>query len=117
MKTAVARPSHRLAEPAEAVLADAGGRLAAYLALTKPRIGVMVLVTVATGFLLGARGRRTRRRCSLTLLGTGLVAGGRERLEPVSGAGARRRMRRTANRPLPSGRLRAGRGGGVRRRC
>ncbi len=42
--------------PTATALADAGGRLAAFVALTKPRIAVMVLVTVATGFLLGARG-------------------------------------------------------------
>ena len=75
MKTAV------LAEPqthaAQAVLADAGGRLAAYVALTKPRIAVMVLVTVATGFLLGRRGAAHPSTLLLTLLGTGLVAGGR----------------------------------------
>src|SRR4029077_20924728 len=35
-------------QAAQAVLAEAGGRLAAYVALTKPRIAVMVLVTVAT---------------------------------------------------------------------
>ena len=44
----------------------------------------MVLVTVATGFLLGARGPRIPSTLLLTLLGTGLVAGGRQRLEPVS---------------------------------
>ena len=36
----------------------------------------MVLVTVATGFLLGARGASHPSTLLLTLLGTGLVAGG-----------------------------------------
>ena len=78
MKTAVS-----LGRP---VLADArapmppwptpAARLAAYVALTKPRIAVMVLVTVAAGFLLGARGASHPSTLLLTLLGTGLVAGG-----------------------------------------
>jgi heme o synthase len=102
VKTAV------LAEPqaqAEAVLADAGGRLAAYLALTKPRIAVMVLVTVATGFLLGARGAAHPSTLLLTLVGTGLVAGGASAWNQYLERARDQRMRRTANRPLPSGRL------------
>ena len=46
------------------------------VALTKPRIGVMVLVTVATGFLLGAREASHPSTLALTMFGTGLVAGG-----------------------------------------
>ena len=102
MKTAV------LSEPraqAEAVLADASGRLAAYLALTKPRIGVMVLVTVATGFLLGARGAAHPSTLLLTMLGTGLVAGGASAWNQYLERARDLLMRRTANRPLPAGRL------------
>jgi protoheme IX farnesyltransferase len=90
---------------AEAVLADASGRLAAYLALTKPRIGVMVLVTVATGFLLGARGAAHPSTLFLTILGTALVAGGASAWNQYLERARDRLMRRTANRPLPSGRL------------
>ena len=47
MKTAVLAESQAQVEAqTQALLADVGGRLAAYLALTKPRITVMVLVTV-----------------------------------------------------------------------
>jgi protoheme IX farnesyltransferase len=102
VKTAV------LSEPqvqAEVVLADAGGRLAAYVALTKPRIGVMVLVTVATGFLLGARGAAHPPTLLLTMLGTGLVAGGASAWNQYLERARDLQMRRTANRPLPSGRL------------
>ena len=49
----------------------------------------MVLVTVAAGFVLGARGASHPSTLLLTLLGTGLVAGGRERLEPVPGTAPR----------------------------
>ncbi len=102
MKTAI------LAEPetrAQAVLADAGGRLAAYLELTKPRIGIMVLVTVATGFLLGARGGAHPSTLILTMFGTGLVAGGASAWNQYLERARDLRMRRTASRPLPSGRL------------
>jgi protoheme IX farnesyltransferase len=99
-----------LAEPrarvqAEAVLAAAGDRLAAYLALTKPRIGMMVLVTVATGFFLGARGAAHPWALGLTLIGTGLVAGGASAWNQYLERERDLRMRRTASRPLPSGRL------------
>jgi heme o synthase len=97
-----------LAEPearAQAVLADAGSRLAAYVALTKPRIAVMVLVTVATGFLLGARGAAHPSALFLTLLGTGLVAGGASAWNQYLERSRDLQMRRTAGRPLPSGRL------------
>jgi protoheme IX farnesyltransferase len=87
-------------------LAAAGGRLAAYVALTKPRIGVMVLVTVATGFFLGARGAAHPWALLLTLIGTGLVAGGASTWNQYLERGRDLRMRRTASRPLPSGRLR-----------
>ena len=39
-----------------AVLAAAESRVAAFVSLTKPRLVFLVLVTVAVGFLLGARG-------------------------------------------------------------
>jgi protoheme IX farnesyltransferase len=91
--------------PAQAALAVAEGRLAAYVALTKPRITVMVLVTVATGFLLGARGASHPSTLLLTLLGTGLVAGGASAWNQYLERERDLRMRRTASRPLPSGRL------------
>ena len=41
----------------EALLSLVARRAALYLSLTKPRLVLMVLVTVAVGFLLGARGQ------------------------------------------------------------
>jgi protoheme IX farnesyltransferase len=105
VKSAVLAESQVQVHPAQAVLADAGGRLSAYLALTKPRIGVMVLVTVATGFFLGARGASHPSTLGLTLLGTGLVAGGASAWNQFLERARDRRMRRTASRPLPSGRI------------
>ena len=106
MKTAVIPGRTVLADaPADAVLADARGKLAAYVELTKPRIAVMVLVTVATGFVLGARGASNPSTLLLTLLGTGLVAGGASAWNMYLERFRDLQMRRTAGRPLPSGRL------------
>ena len=112
MKTAVSiGPSvpirSETASSAETALVDAGGRLAAFVALTKPRIGVMVLVTVATGFLLGARGSALPSTLIMTMLGTGLVAGGASALNQLLERSRDARMRRTQNRPLPTGRVSA----------
>jgi len=101
-------PAHADAPSAAgAALADAGGRLGAFLELTKPRITVMVLITVATGFLLGARKAANPSTLALTVLGTGLVAAGASTLNQWWEVAGDRRMRRTRNRPLPSGRVSA----------
>ncbi len=80
-------------------------RLADYVELTKPRIATMVLVTVAAGYLMAAGTGARFLPLLHTLIGTTLVAGAASAwnmwLERISDA----RMRRTANRPLPSGRL------------
>ncbi len=76
-----------------------------YLALTKPRIVALVLVTVAAGFYLGAIGGVSGALLLHTLVGTALVAGGTNALNQVYEADVDARMRRTRNRPIPSGRL------------
>jgi protoheme IX farnesyltransferase len=80
-------------------------RLSAYLTLTKPRIGTMVLFTVAVGFLLGNRSAVALPTFWLALLGTGLVAGGASAWNQVLERDRDGRMRRTATRPIPSGRV------------
>jgi protoheme IX farnesyltransferase len=113
VKTAVSAtlaPSSTVTVPvvdcqSDVALTDAGGRLAAYIALTKPRITVMVLVTAATGFVLGARGSSHPSTLLLAMLGTGLVAGGASALNQLLERSRDGRMRRTAGRPLPSGRV------------
>lgn len=84
---------------------DLRGRISAFVALTKPRIAVMVLVTVAVGFALGATGPIAPGRLLLTLIGTGLVAGSASTWNMILERDRDARMKRTANRPLPSGRL------------
>ena len=106
MKTSVSLDQSILAEPRAAVdLSAAGGKLASYVELTKPRVGVMVLMTVASGFWLGARGSSDPSRLLLTLLGTGLVAGGASAWNQYLERFRDARMRRTVGRPLPSSRL------------
>jgi heme o synthase len=100
-----------LAGPApDVVLAAAESRIAAYASLTKPRLVFLVLVTVAVGFLLGARGSSVRAtslaaNLAATLIGTALVAGGAGALNQWLERERDAQMRRTANRALPSGRL------------
>jgi protoheme IX farnesyltransferase len=93
-----------------ALVAPLTARAAAYLSLTKPRLVLMVLVTVAVGFLLGARGsgrETTLGALGATLAGSALVAGGAGALNQWLERSRDARMRRTANRALPSGRLTA----------
>jgi len=92
----------------DAVLAAAGSRVAAYLSLTKPRLVLLVLGTVAVGFFLGGRGSvhpGTFATLAATLLGTSLVAGGAGALNQWLERARDAQMRRTANRALPGGRL------------
>ena len=51
-------------------------RLADYLALTKPRVVVLVLLTTAVGFYLGSAGRPVLDTLLVTLAGTALAAAG-----------------------------------------
>jgi protoheme IX farnesyltransferase len=80
-------------------------RLADYVELTKPRVAVLVLFTVAAGVLLAA-GRDVRWLVLLhAVAGTALVAAGASALNQLLERHSDARMRRTENRPLPSGRL------------
>lgn len=92
---------------AAAPVAQAGApsKFADYLELTKPRIAVMALFTVAAGYWLGA-GTDARASVLLhTLLGAGLVAAGGSALNQVFERRTDARMRRTAKRPIPAGRV------------
>jgi len=81
------------------------------LALTKPRIVALVLVTVAAGFYLGAADGVSPWLLWHTLVGTALVAAGTNALNQVFEADVDARMRRTRHRPIPAGRLSARAGG------
>ncbi len=98
-----------LARAARRVRPGAAGPLVAdYLALTKPRITALVLVTAAAGFYLGSPGTLDPLLLVHTLLGVALVAGGTNAMNQVLERDVDARMARTRRRPLPSGRLSAG---------
>ena len=83
----------------------AAARLADYLELTKPRIAGLVLVTVTVGYVLGSAGRWELLPLCHALFGIGLVAAGASALNQLLERKIDGRMRRTAERPLPAGRL------------
>jgi len=80
-------------------------RFADLVELTKPRITGMVAVTAAAGFVMASPGRLDLLLLFHALAGTCLVASGAAALNQVVERGVDARMRRTANRPLPAGRL------------
>jgi protoheme IX farnesyltransferase len=83
----------------------ARSRAADYLELAKPRISVMVLVTVAAGALLATVGPVDWVGLCQTLLGTALVATGASALNQLLERDSDALMRRTETRPLPAGRM------------
>ena len=80
-------------------------RLADYWSLTKPEVNTLVVASTAAGFYLGWRGPMNLLLLFHTLAGTLLIASGTATLNQWVERGADARMRRTANRPLPAGRL------------
>ena len=78
-----------------------------FLELTKPRIVALVLVTVAAGFAAAPAGAVSSPLVLLhTLVGAALVAAGTNALNQLLERDVDALMKRTARRPLPSGRLR-----------
>lgn len=89
----------------ELEMAREGRRIADFVALTKPRVVAMVLVTTAVGFHVAAQGGFDAVRLLWTLFGTGLAAGGTMALNQYFERDLDVLMERTRNRPLPAGRL------------
>jgi len=79
--------------------------LAVYADLFKARLTLLVLLTAMVGFYVGLRGRVDWPLLMHTLLGTTLVACGGSALNQLLERDYDARMRRTRERPLPSGRL------------
>ncbi len=73
------------------------------VALTKPRITTLVVVTTAGGMWLA--GHPAPLRVALTLIGTALVVAGANTLNMYLERDIDGRMARTRDRPLPAGRL------------
>jgi protoheme IX farnesyltransferase len=80
-------------------------RANAYVALTKPDVSFLVLMTTAAGYYMGARGSVDWLHLIQTVFATLLIAAGTATLNHYIERDSDRFMRRTAARPLPSGQL------------
>jgi protoheme IX farnesyltransferase len=86
-----------------------GSRANAYVALTKPDVSFLVLMTTAAGYYMGARGPVVNwLNMVQTVFATMLIAAGTAALNHYIERESDRYMRRTASRPLPSGVLQPG---------
>jgi protoheme IX farnesyltransferase len=97
------KPAVPAAGPAP--LVRSGSQAADFFALTKPRLNFLVLITTLGGLYLAAPEGIPLPLLVHALLGTALVAGGAAALNQVWERDIDALMRRTASRPLPSGRL------------
>src|ERR687898_327604 len=80
-------------------------RVAAYAELTKPRITFLIVLTSAAGFALASRGSIDYLAMLSALAGIALLSSGIATLNQYAERDLDGLMRRTANRPLPAGKL------------
>jgi protoheme IX farnesyltransferase len=80
-------------------------KLRDYFTLTKPEVNLLILMTTSAGYYLGSSGPLRVGRLCITLVGTLLVASGTATLNQWMERHYDARMRRTASRPLVSGKL------------
>ena len=88
-----------------AAIPSSKSRAADFLALTKPRLNTLVVVTAGVGYGLGFSGRFDVVTLLHTVLGSFLVAGGAATLNQVAERDIDEAMQRTRTRPIPSGRV------------
>ena len=81
-------------------------RAAAFVALTKPRIVELLLVTTVPSMILAERGLPSLRLIGATIVGGALAAGGANALNMYVDRDIDRLMHRTRNRPLVTGAVR-----------
>ena len=82
-------------------------KLRDYYELTKPEVNLLILMATSAGYCLGSPGKLKVAGLINTVLGTLLVASGTATLNQLMERAHDAQMRRTANRPLPSGRVTA----------
>jgi protoheme IX farnesyltransferase len=80
-------------------------RLAAYAELTKPRITLLIVLTSAAGFALASTGTVNYSALVTAMIGIALLSSGIATLNQYIERDLDALMRRTADRPLPSGKL------------
>jgi heme o synthase len=93
------------AQPLVEPLATEKTRFAVFSELVKMRLTSLVLLTTAVGFYIGVRSPMNWALLFHTLLGTAFVASGAAALNQLIERDHDAKMRRTEDRPLPSGRL------------
>ena len=91
--------------PAVASLKRGPALLRDYLALTKPRIISLLLITATGGMFLASQGPPPLLLLGLVLLGGSLGSGGANALNHYMDRDIDLRMSRTARRPVPAGRI------------
>jgi len=106
----VTPPTDAVTRPAEVVVSAALARdrrqvAADLLALTKPRVVVMVVVTTLVGYYVGLTGPADYARAVHLVVGTLLAAAGTLALNQYWERDVDAQMERTRLRPLPDGRL------------
>src|SRR5678816_3470141 len=87
---------------------DEKSAFAVWCDLVKARLTFLVLLTTLAGFYAGSSGSLDLALLTHTLLGTALLACGAAALNQLWEREHDAKMRRTENRPLPSGRLQPG---------
>src|SRR5579872_6077425 len=80
-------------------------KLRDYYTLTKPEVNLLILMTTSAGYYMASRGPLRVAGLINTLIGTLLVASGTATLNQWMERVWDGQMRRTARRPLPSGRV------------
>jgi len=83
-------------------------KLSAYIALTKPDVSFLVLMTTGAGYYMGVRGPIGWLHMIHVVVATMLIAAGTATLNHYIERESDRYMRRTASRPLPAGVLTPG---------
>ena len=86
------------------ISAPAAHRFADYLALTKPRLNSLVVVTAGIGYYLGAGGNLNVASLIQAVIGIAFVAGGAAGLNQIYERDTDSLMFRTRMRPLEIGR-------------
>jgi heme o synthase len=89
-------------------LPDARSRTNDFIALAKPRLNFLVVVSSLAGYLMAGGDTANAVRLVLMLAGTALVASGASAFNQVIERGPDSLMKRTRLRPVPDGRLQPG---------
>ena len=88
-------------------LSNTRSRATDFLALTKPRLNALVVLTAGVGYLIGAAADVDFLTLLHTVLGSALVAGSAAALNQVAERDIDQTMERTRQRPIPAGRIQA----------